>query len=869
VGRWELDMGEEDLKDKNMNQEDKIDDEEDGIELEDLDQDNEKKKNEDDKTSIEDAASESQNPQTKAIAFIEDRYNKELEKIETQRMQIGVELNTLSECREKEIDEYTKRDLLKAEMRQDLAKREQNYNNLASKYSSIYTTKRNKILKKNILEKERDAWINRRNNITNDIDARVKQQYVLLNKKKEYIQSRSGAGNSVTQWYYDSKIESTEKDIDKNLKKHEELYPKLDEANSTVDNLQKQIDQLETEIKEMEIEEANALREAKMAKADYEANSGVLDTMDKEDEESRPEWYEEYKAKKAEYEQKTTLLERTASTKEILSDTVANNDDVDGDERPRVVMEEAYVEAALRRTPILKQINEAEIQNLLNYNPDTGKNYEEGEEKKNENILVRSIEDNILSDENIDMIKELATTLKGNTIVIKIDNILSAVFQEKPLDTILNSIMNADIKATRATIVEFVEKYSSNEFREQSPMAFGLANLIFPAIGDILNIGDKGDKMDAYNGTMAGQDADLGRDYKNFGISNGGATLGTILQTIKSLVNGRDIVQFVLSTALNKALKNNRFVKSGENAYEAIKSFGNIADDYNRAKSLDKYMQQVGRTDDKDNSQMMRMLSGARSAAVSNGIQNGINGVGNIGKTASSFLLGSTVGSLVNTGISGVTKLINVFVNSKVEGKHKDELLASPEVLGNVKYNKNLVSDEKFNQILKKVSGIASKDKLYGAIKTADAIALHVAMRKSYAEENTRTDFVLSGLGFKDRSVYPKISVYDIMKASGHTPSGGDWRRELSDALLVENKDYVTLGASIKGKLKTGLKYAGKGLMYAGAGIAAAATFPLSIPIYLMTGSSKTCKAAQNWVKTGIGKLFGRKQVPQMAMAAA
>jgi hypothetical protein len=237
------------------------------------------------------------------------------------------------------------------------------------------------------------------------------------------------------------------------------------------------------------------------------------------------------------------------------------------------------------------------------------------------------------------------------------------------------------------------------------------------------------------------------------------------------------------------------FTESGKMGLEGINGFVN-------AHNIKKETEEMKKSGDANADKYMRIMSGARKASMSNGATTLVKTAGNVAQGFATSFLGEKAGKAVSLGITIGTAIINKLIGKKFETSQRNEVLNSAYALGGVQYNEKLVKEEKFNQILKKVSGITSKEKLYGAIKTVDAISLHAAMRKSYQKPDHTADRALTNLGISDRSVYPKISVYDIMKRSGHEPTGGDWRQELKDSMVVDGKDYPSAASVIKGGLK-------------------------------------------------------------------
>lgn len=148
------------------------------------------------------------------------------------------------------------------------------------------------------------------------------------------------------------------------------------------------------------------------------------------------------------------------------------------------------------------------------------------------------------------------------------------------------------------------------------------------------------------------------------------------------------------------------------------------------------------------------------------------------------------VGGLLATGIALVAGIAAKKIAGAVRrSAQKNKVLDSPEVLGGIDYNKNLISDKDFENILANVTGINNKDSLYSAIKITDSINIHGAMRRSLVDPDPDVDAALSGLGFSDKSKYRDIRLKDLQKKIGYS---GDWRQDLRHAVEIKGVDYDT-----------------------------------------------------------------------------
>jgi hypothetical protein len=744
--------------------------------------------------------------QNAAMKNIEKEYIDRMTVIETERLKLNAELDKESKGHKEEIQVLFQRDRERLEMQEALAKMQSDNDELDADITAVTDLKKNKDAKLSMLMNDKAAREKRLGKVINNIEAGFKEKFVLADNKKKFEEEKENATSVISKQYYRFRLYNTEKDIEKlekNMKSWQEESEKLPGEIATINN---QIEQLNAEISQM----TQHLNDKIALKAESDArlkqSQSEYEERDKQDKKQEPKWYKEYMTKRAKYVQYTNKLQALAAEKDEVSNNLKDSQ-IDDKADTKVVIEEAKVEAALRKSPAIQEVNATSINEMLNYNPDTGESYQEGEEKKTSNLLVDNV-GKLLSDENIKTIKDGAASLRDATFVKLIDMILTAPipgytvavglnFAKPPLQSLLDLIANADFEAARKAVIEFVEKYSSNDFRAESPVLYGLCEIIFPALGDAINIGNKGD-------VSLGKRFDNWVGNKIYGL--GGSTAGAIVETISGFATMENILPLISKGILKLAVKSNRVTKAISNIVSSVKNgvlaVKNFTYDTHQIKKYIKAEEKSSKESNPEKDRYLRMLKGAKNGIKRSGASHVVNFVGDAGKAFCDATLGAGVSIATNMAISGLEGGVSAGIGSLIEKSHKSDVLESPEVLGNVKYNEKLVNEDRFNQILKKVSGITSKDKLYNAIKTFDSVKLHAAMRKSYVNEDKNTDYVLAGLGFKDRSCYPNVSVYDIMKASGHTPSGGDWRRELSDSLLEEGKDYKTLMGGVGGHIK-------------------------------------------------------------------
>lgn len=168
-----------------------------------------------------------------------------------------------------------------------------------------------------------------------------------------------------------------------------------------------------------------------------------------------------------------------------------------------------------------------------------------------------------------------------------------------------------------------------------------------------------------------------------------------------------------------------------------------------------------------------------------------------VGSTARTmFMAGTGITGLVTDLTAIVGKIIvKAVATGKMRGKNINEILNMPEVLGGIDYNKKLVSEEDFQNVLANVTGIGSKEKLVEAMQIVDSIDLHRVALKSQNRMNLEVDKQMAALGYGDKSRYDKVTVADIVKKT--KGSGKDWRTELRNAVETEGVDYDTSGTII------------------------------------------------------------------------
>lgn len=161
------------------------------------------------------------------------------------------------------------------------------------------------------------------------------------------------------------------------------------------------------------------------------------------------------------------------------------------------------------------------------------------------------------------------------------------------------------------------------------------------------------------------------------------------------------------------------------------------------------------------------------------------------GAVVSTVLALTGVGGLLVTGGSVIIKTVIKKVGAAIirNGTVKD-IIASPEILGGVAYDKNLINEDHFNALFHEVTGVEKPSLLGNILKVVDGIDLHRATRRSALLPNAVTDGAMRQLGFTEPGKYDKIKLKDIYKRTGMTES--DWRKVLRNAIEIKGKDYDT-----------------------------------------------------------------------------
>ena len=190
--------------------------------------------------------------------------------------------------------------------------------------------------------------------------------------------------------------------------------------------------------------------------------------------------------------------------------------------------------------------------------------------------------------------------------------------------------------------------------------------------------------------------------------------------------------------------------------------------------------------------------------------QKGLNRFGRVIKNAETESRVQALGSAVDIGSGAVTAALlltgvgglaftaaNVAISQLIKGiggglirrGTKKSILESPSVLGGLNYDKNIISEEHFNQLFAYVTGMNEPDTLADTLKVVDGIDLHRGMRRSMLKPDLEIDRAMSQLGFDDPNKYGNITLKKLHTRMGMTD---DWRKTLRNAIEIEGLDYNT-----------------------------------------------------------------------------
>ncbi len=740
----------------------------------------------------------------KVIAELEEKLNKELEMTEADISTQMSQIDALAAGHEKEIEALKLRDDALAERDAEIAKSDLEMEKSRFEIESIKTVIDNLILKRTFQEKDKVIQEKRKEKL------KKKWENARENAEKYAIRASKYASNDTMMSNFIR--ERCETKLKKLADEVNEINEELKTVEKNIQTLQQAIDATNEKI----ITSRNTMKEKSIALKDEELkNKRKKETQASEKagaQGAMPDWYTKYKtaesalneAKKQQIStrekidnnaarvssmRKVVLYAEDESEKEVL---ISDEGEVYGDttgveEGARAVAEKQKVTSQIRNLEVFKVINQDTIPEFLKYNPETGDKFGEDEAVKSDVSFDRSIEQlGDLAKEFYPAIQEIIDSPK----LAKFEEFFH--LKKRPLQGILKALISdKGVSAALKKITEFREFVMSDKYRRENPFRYNVAVLIVEKLGDCLDMSEKGEYSDStfYSSLSSSLFVpQVGNSIGGF-ISTLVGTFDT--KTMGAMIGGKILS---LSGVADDVVDNAKDVIKG-----AATGFEEGLQAYYLSKEIDAWKNQ-------SNPQAMRILEAAKRARINNSV----NGFIDTGASATKMILanGKGLGKILSWTISGVSAGIQFLVGKGFEKYDKSALLNSPEVFGSLHYDTKLISDEKFDILLKNATGITSKDKVYSAIKTTDAISIHQRMIKSLIKPDYEVERLLSGLGYQDRSMYHNIRITDIMKKTGHAAAGGDWRRELKDALLVEGKDYRTLLQSVGDGVERGYGYA-------------------------------------------------------------
>ena len=184
-----------------------------------------------------------------------------------------------------------------------------------------------------------------------------------------------------------------------------------------------------------------------------------------------------------------------------------------------------------------------------------------------------------------------------------------------------------------------------------------------------------------------------------------------------------------------------------------------------------------------------RVMDNASTENSAHGMENTADAV--MGGASLAMTLSGIGGLLIVAGNFGMSVLIKKIGTSRIRSGNDKEILNSPHVMGNVKYDKKLINERHFNALFTQVTGLNQKKDLVSTLKVVDGIDLHRGMRQSRIRPNPEIDRTMIQLGYPDPVAYDKIKLKDL-----HTKIGfsGNWRQTLRNAIEIKGLDYNTLG---------------------------------------------------------------------------
>ena len=455
------------------------------------------------------------------------------------------------------------------------------------------------------------------------------------------------------------------------------------------------------------------------------------------------------------------------------------------------VAEETKVEEALKNAPVLKDLNKDELPKYISYNPRTGemggtpkedgktneaakKEEQKEPDKKDESDAAKGSEDEAKAVDKI----------LSNKTREYLDTLMARSIGFQPIQTLTIDLRDNGMEKAHKTVIDIMDKVRSANAGDKASQIM----LMITTSIDVLFDGDKDDNL------LAGLEAKKAESLSEKVSKQ---------KVYDILLKGLELPDEILREGPKQNMSSDK--SDVQNATDYIANSKKDVKDVMKviSKSIDTHkLLGEAKAFKGKNDQFARMLEGAYRQQVGETTAGAVNTGLSIAQKAVNTFAGlgdGTLSKVINGVFNGVGMLTNKVASSIAQKADKSKVLDSPEVLGNVKYDKKKVPDYKFNSILKRVSGITSKDGLYNVVKVTDAVTLHSNMKANKADPIVGR--VMSDLGYKDQTEYDKVKVTDILAKTGHPT--GDWRGELKKSMVDSGQTQKkTFGQKVKGFAK-------------------------------------------------------------------
>lgn len=463
------------------------------------------------------------------------------------------------------------------------------------------------------------------------------------------------------------------------------------------------------------------------------------------------------------------------------------------------VAEETKVEEALKNAPVLKDLNKDEIPKYISYNPKTGEmggvtkdNGKTNEAAKEAQKESGESSENDTSKGAEEEAKAVDKILSHKTTAF-LDEKLKPLTGFEPIKTLTTDLRDNGLEKAHKTVIDIMGKVRDDK-TEATGQASQIMTLIMTSI-DVLLDGDKDDNVLAKLESAAAEK--IGSKISKQKVYN-------------LLLKGLDLYYPKEAPKQEKATEEQKQKETKprsdmETATDFIASNKKNVQDTMKVitKSIDTHkLLGEAKAFKGKNDQFARMIEGAYRQQVGDTTASAINTGLNFAQSAVNTFAGlgdGVLSKVINGAVTGIGMLTNKVASAIAQKRDKSKVLDSPEVLGNIKYDEKKVPDYRFNAILKRVSGITSKDGLYNVVKVTDAVTLHSNMKANKADPIVGR--VMGDIGFKDQTEFDKVKVTDILSRTGHPT--GDWRGELKKS-MVDNGQTTkkTFGQKVKGLAK-------------------------------------------------------------------